>query len=359
MGKSKTTEQYIKIARDTYNNYDYDYTNTKLIGMRDRVTVFCNTHNIEFSVNATQHLYKNSRCPLCKKEEDKKRTFKNSKEFAEKATQIHNGKYSYEHTVYIDLMSKVVITCPTHGEFTQLASSHVKGHGCNKCSKELVKNPKLTTEQFIGRSTSIHGDRYDYSKSIYKDASTKITIVCKEHGEFLQKPITHMSGINCPKCRGYRKTINDIQKKMNKNYTILTHSCIYTDADKLNVNCIYHGNFTTTVRKLHLGKGCNKCAVRGFKTHLPGTLYYLSIDNGTAYKIGITNKSINERFHKQDIKRMKVIKTWYYENGKDCLEEEQRILKEFKHNAYKGYILLPNGNTELFNKDVLLLDSND
>lgn len=43
---------------------------------------------------------------------------------------------------------------------------------------------RLTTEEFIRRARLMHGDKYDYSKSVYFDAKTKLTIICREHGEF-------------------------------------------------------------------------------------------------------------------------------------------------------------------------------
>lgn len=42
---------------------------------------------------------------------------------------------------------------------------------------------KLTTEEFINKSTQIHGTRYDYSKVNYTATKNKIVIICKEHGE--------------------------------------------------------------------------------------------------------------------------------------------------------------------------------
>jgi hypothetical protein len=43
---------------------------------------------------------------------------------------------------------------------------------------------KLTTEEFIAKAKAVHGDRYDYSKVEYVNASTKVCIICKKHGEF-------------------------------------------------------------------------------------------------------------------------------------------------------------------------------
>ena len=47
---------------------------------------------------------------------------------------------------------------------------------------------KKTREEFIAEAKAIHGDRYDYSKVVYMDANTKVSIICPIHGEFWQIP---------------------------------------------------------------------------------------------------------------------------------------------------------------------------
>ena len=59
---------------------------------------------------------------------------------------------------------------------------------------------KLSTEEFIKKARAVHGDRYDYSKVEYESMSTKICIICKEHGEFWQTPYSHLNGHGCSKC---------------------------------------------------------------------------------------------------------------------------------------------------------------
>lgn len=59
---------------------------------------------------------------------------------------------------------------------------------------------KLTTKQFIQKATQKHGDTYDYSKVEYNNSHVKVTIICKDHGEFKQEPSSHLYGCGCPKC---------------------------------------------------------------------------------------------------------------------------------------------------------------
>lgn len=64
---------------------------------------------------------------------------------------------------------------------------------------------KVTFNEFIARSKSIHGDKYDYSKVVYVDYTTKVCIICKECGkEFWQTPKDHLRGHGCKLCMGKR-----------------------------------------------------------------------------------------------------------------------------------------------------------
>jgi hypothetical protein len=53
---------------------------------------------------------------------------------------------------------------------------------------------------FLERFISAHGNKYDYSKVVYRGALEKIEIVCSEHGSFWQSPSNHAKGAGCPEC---------------------------------------------------------------------------------------------------------------------------------------------------------------
>ena len=63
---------------------------------------------------------------------------------------------------------------------------------------------KKTTSDFIKEAKAIHGNKYDYSKSEYTGASDKITITCKEHGDFQIRAVAHIlkskKASGCKKC---------------------------------------------------------------------------------------------------------------------------------------------------------------
>ena len=106
---------------------------------------------------------------------------------------IYNNIYEYLEIIRDGkgYKAKLKIKCKIHGEFIKDMNDHLKrNQGCSKCSKHC----KLTNEDFIEKSISVHGNFYDYSKIVYKNYESKVIIICKEHGEFLQTPLNHLQG---------------------------------------------------------------------------------------------------------------------------------------------------------------------
>jgi hypothetical protein len=57
------------------------------------------------------------------------------------------------------------------------------------------------TQSFIDKARAIHGDKYDYSKSVYIKNNVKVIIICPKHGQFRQVPASHISQkCGCPEC---------------------------------------------------------------------------------------------------------------------------------------------------------------
>ena len=136
-----------------------------------------------------------------------------TEDFIKKAKQVYKDKYDYSKAEYINVDTKVCIICQKHGEFWQRPDHFYAGHGCPKCGSECGGDKmRKTKEEFINEAKKIHGDKYDYSKVEYKTARKKVCIICPEHGEFWQKPDSHLRGNGCPKCslhRSYRYTTEE------------------------------------------------------------------------------------------------------------------------------------------------------
>ena len=241
--KQLTTAEFIKRARLIHADYNYDYSGVVYTNNRAKVFMICPEHGF-FAQTAKDHLTGRS-CRGCGIEKVRVSNTKEWAAFLDKAKAAHNcGNYSYEKVVYRHSKKKVVITCKIHGDFEQTPYAHSVGHGCWGCvygwppsgkpeiaavkkrtpKKKVVslskKQPIYDTAFFIKRAKRIHGDLYDYSKSVYVDAcKTKTIIICREHGEFAQTPASHLRKRGCPDCGkltgGYSRS--DFQKLCDKN----------------------------------------------------------------------------------------------------------------------------------------------
>ena len=181
-------------------------------------------------------------------------------QFIDISNKIHNNKYDYSKSVYVNSTSKITIICKDHGEFLQQANSHLRGVGCPSCAK----CKRLTTEEFIRRSNIAHDNKFDYTKSIYKDTDSKVIITCPTHGDFEQNTKHHMNGVGCAKCYGnHRITSKEFIEKAKK---VHGNTYDYSKVDYVNnrikifITCQYHGDFKQ-IPKDHLrGKGCKQCS---------------------------------------------------------------------------------------------------
>ena len=207
----RTTEDFIKRARDIHGDR-YDYSKVKYINTKTKVCIICPEHG-EFFVTPRDHIYSHAGCPKCSG------CYRSTtEEFIEKAEKLYGKKYDYSKVEYINSKTKVCIICHEkdifgneHGEFWQRPNDHLRGYECPKCKK----NHTPTTEEWVKIAKLIHGDRYDYSKVEYKDAHTKVCIICPIHGEFWQTPNNHLNGTNCPECN------SDNKSKMEENIDLL------------------------------------------------------------------------------------------------------------------------------------------
>ena len=192
-----------------------------------------------------------------------------SEKFIIDAKKIHGDKYDYSLVDYKNNCTKVKIICPTHGEFEQTPNNHLSGKGCLKCYGDKTRiRCRSNREQFIPKADLIHNSFYSYSLVDYKNNCTKVKIICPTHGEFEQQPNNHLSGQGCPKCKANNQRILNAQKWCEKYDT--------------------------------------------------GTLYLLRCYNDIEelLKIGVTSRSIEERY-----------------NGKDAMPYNYEILYEFNGNS--------------------------
>ena len=221
-----------------------------------------------------------------------------SQYFTDKASKVHEGKYTYDHVDYVNSKTQVLVTCPEHGDFLQRPSDHLQGKGCNACAINY-RGRKIadTTSSFTAKAAKTHSGAYIYSEVVYIASNQKVTIICKTHGSFFQTPNDHLRGAGCPFCAEVRR-----RKK-------------YYDE--------------------------------------PTILYYVYFKNINKYKIGITMERIGVSRRLAYIgEQFTTIHTTLFDNGRLAYTKEQELLIKYNKLLYTGPPLLKDGNSELFIKDI-------
>lgn len=250
--KKVTKDKFIERAIKVHGN-KYDYSKSDVNGVDYKVCIICLEHG-EFWMTPYKHTTRKQGCPKCRN------IGLTNEEWLEKAKKAHNNKYDYSKVKFKRIIDKVTIICPIHGEFVQDFRSHVNGAGCPKCKN--VYQP--TTEEFINKAIDIHGNRYDYSKVNYINNREKVTIICKEHGEFLQSPQKHLLGSGCHKCANNIKLTTEdwvkLAKEVHGDKYVYSKTEYKNNKTNLTITCPIHGDFEQLPYNHLNGYGCSKCS---------------------------------------------------------------------------------------------------
>lgn len=125
------------------------------------------------------------------------------------------------------------------------------------------------SEQFLTKAREVHGDVFDYSQVEYVNNREKVSILCKKHGAFNQRPYSHLQGAGCKKCsidrlwEGRRSTNEDFSLRLFRIFGDL-YSYDKIDYRTLNedvvVTCRAHGDFQKPPSSLLRGVGCPLCS---------------------------------------------------------------------------------------------------
>lgn len=324
--------------------------------------------------------------------------------FLQRATEMHKGKFDYSQVEYITAKVKVKIICPNHGEFWIKPDKHLSknSRGCQECALDSRRKywgtkpkrepkPPLSKEIILERCINKYGDKFQYSFEKYEGLSKKsLIIICPHHGEFVTSPSSFLAKqtiTGCYQCgrnklkiditQSYDTTIQQFNEKFNFQYDYPeSNREIYKNKKSIiDIICKTHGPFKKKAQKHLAGQGCFQCRVEemirenilvgGYSEELfdnkpelkdcPAFLYYLRINNGQFYKIGISRISIENRVKSTKAKAKRYneiidINLIYSENATlyECFLKEQKFLNEFDYcRVFKSW------STELFSENVL------
>lgn len=126
---------------------------------------------------------------------------------------------------------------------------------------------RKTTEQYIQEAKSIHGEKFDYSKTTYNGWRNLLTVICPIHGEFQTYPNNHLRSKfgSCPDCNPKKQITTEefIEKAKavfpDYDYTNTVYINSYTSIKAM---CKAHGEFSSYPINFLKGEGCPVCIPR-------------------------------------------------------------------------------------------------
>ena len=278
-----TTAEFLKRARKVHGR-KFDYAKTEYVNGKIKVTIGCKKHG-DFQILPHQHLRGPGGCTGCKVGR------LTQDEFVKRSKKLFPRRYDYIKTIFAGLDRNVTITCKKHGDFSQLASSHLSSHeGCPEC-QQLARNPlgkdsvsarslsaskelparRLTQEEFLKRAKKAHGKKYTYQRAVYRTQYDPVIVTCPEHGDFPIRPGNLWTGGGCPQCAkessASKKRLSPevflkrARKKHRDQYD-LSDVRYVTKAVKVRPICRVHGSFEVLPHNFLKGTGCPRCSVR-------------------------------------------------------------------------------------------------
>ena len=253
-----------------------DYTDIKSTAI-----VECPTHG-EFSVRYTNFVHQNTGCSACSRarRNDNKRVPKETRE-SQALTRCAELGVTFKGwaTEYQNFRTKIIVECPTHGDW------HV------------------AIGEFVDRKTSC------------KSCSRLVHASTREH--------------------------RMVQKGSTEGYEFVGWVGEYnTHNSDVAMRCLIHGDWITTYRGfIHGDTKCPECANHGYRADIPGYLYGLMSECGNYMKVGISNFfSDRERSlaYRTPFK-FSVHAAIFFENGAFPQSLERFIHMEFASAGMRGF----------------------
>jgi hypothetical protein len=303
----KNKEQFIKEVQEIYGD-KYDFSLVEYINKRTPVSIICKERGI---LKVTPASLLNKKVYLVKGEKKTRSTDKEM--FLEEVYKLYGDKNNYDNTIVGNSRGKIDVVCKEHGIFTVSMSNHFNGVDCPKCSAINYKRIRSkTTEDFIKQAKEVHGDKCDYTNTVYKSCKEKVTIKCNVHNVYFdQYPVNHIFGGCCRKC---------LSENISKSLIGRQGSCGYTKSGYIKkangrVACIY----------------LIKCDIEGEQF----------------FKIGKTFLELNKRFTKRNLPYgFKAVHLHYGEAGY-IYDLENELHRKYKSYRYKPEIWFA-GYTECY-----------
>jgi len=303
---------------------------------------------------------------------------RSTNEFINEANIAHNSLYSYTDAVYTNSNTKLVVTCPSHGNWSVRASDHLDGGGCPTCShnhrREVNSNSIIEWEKrlvgsavipikLIGKTKILlnctkHNNSYEYNKNNLHTSIFKGCNLCIQESRDYYKLVSRrlrpigFKQLIPKKLTNYR--VSPTKRKLKNKLVKLTKLLNDKDSEFI---CHKHGNYIYNTKQAHLTahSGCQHCLRLAHRRQpdrgdtKPVELYYIYLPQLGMYKLGMTSQGISKRIVIDHTLIWSITGT--FNNIADMEHNLHIALTDFRYSGSKK--LIHTGSNELYHTNVL------
>jgi hypothetical protein len=269
---------FIKKAIDKFGD-QYSYESVNKLPKSGKVTINCKDHG-NFQANHIQHLRSNyGCCEGCRVKQANEKAFA---KIIKNRGQDFFSKFNYINSQFFSLVIPTEVICLSHGAFVTNILNHLKlkGGGCLKCEnifeKVAAKNLRVKIarreksalrKKFLAKYKEAHGERFDYSDTVFENNNLHINVKCIEHGIFTVRRESHwkLSHGGCCQCKekdSNNKKVNNFVSRATKKHggQFLYYHVSLKEIENglVTVECVEHGIFKTD-REYHIRTEFGMC----------------------------------------------------------------------------------------------------
>lgn len=204
-GHGRTFAEFRRLSDEKYGKDVFKFNEKDYNGMTSPFQMTC-IRGHEFTIDAHIHLREKSKggCMQCSNIAAGIRKSYTQEDCINLFESKHGKYYDYSSVTYVDSLMPVTIICKFHGEFQQVPTSHIQGHGCRECGfKQIAETKTRSDEEWVNKARFIHDDKYKYLRVFHivdKKNRAFFEIRCQKGHTFTQRCEHHLQGNGCPSC---------------------------------------------------------------------------------------------------------------------------------------------------------------
>ena len=263
---TETFEGFVEKAQKVHGD-KYEYIKESFVKTNEKLQIKCKKCGNIFEQKGISHLC-GCGCTYC----NPPHTRLTTEQFKEKISKTHPNLEVLSE--YISSNKPITVRCKIH-DYTYITTPHRlrQGANCQKCYDDRRGSTLRKSIETVKKELKeIHGDKYEfpYIEKEYVNNKSKITAICKIHGEFKTTLNRLLKGCGCKRCadilngKKKRLPLDVILKRFNKKHHFkyeypYIEKEYETTQSLITINCPIHGEYKQKVY-IHLdGCGCPTC----------------------------------------------------------------------------------------------------